>query len=405
MKVIVREGHEINLVTVDVWVRAGSANETAANNGISHMVEHMLFKATKRFGPGQIDRELEGVGAELNGGTSRDWVHFYTTVASKYLPTAVDLLGDALSNPEFRQEDMDKERQVVLDEIARAESDPAHRALDLFYRTAFSAHPYKFSPTGDRDTVNKLTRDDLVGYYNQRYLPANTCVSIAGDVTRDDAVKLVAQAFSGYGRNGKDATPASIAVEPPIPSPRVQHFRGSSSQAYLVLGYLVPPASEAVEGCTLDVILAIIGDTYQGRIAADLNAARVKFTRIDTDYINQRYPTVFTVTAAVEPSDVERAASVILTEFARLRVESVSEGELVMAKQKVVGGDLFQQETFSGQARSLGLYESIASYSLALKYGAVASQINSSDVLFTAAKYFGPSNYCLVVVDPGAGGK
>jgi predicted Zn-dependent peptidase len=398
MKVIIREGRSINLAAVDIWVKAGSVNETAETNGVSHFVEHMIFKATQKYAPGQIDREIEGLGAELNGGTSRDYVHFYTTVASEYLSAALDALADAIMNAQFRPEDVEKERRVILDEIARAESNPMRRAAALFAQAAFKSHPYRLPPTGTRESISKLTRDDLVNYYQARFTPANTCVSIAGEVSKADALEVAQKAFSGFERIGPTA--ADPQPEPARVSAVSARFRLPSKQAYVILGYPAPPASELRDSCALDVILAVLGDTNRGRIAAALTQQGLRFSEITAEFTAQRYPTTFSITVAVDPQDIDKAISVLVSEFRALAKNPAAAEELARAKRLVEGSDLFEQETFSGQARSLGLYESIASYDLALKYGGTVRSLTAEDVMSAASRYFGADNYCLVILEP-----
>ena len=398
MKVIVREGHAVNLAAVDVWIKAGSVNETEANSGVSHFVEHMIFKATRKYGPGQIDREIEGLGAELNGGTSRDWAHFYTTVASEYLPAALEILADAVTNAQFRPEDVERERGVILDEIARADSDPSHRAFDLFSQTAFAVHPYKLCPVGAKDSVSRLTREDLVAYYDRYYVPANVCVVIAGDIPKADAIALAGRAFAGF--EGATQPAADPPPEAPMASPRVWRFRLPTERAYIVVGYHVA-AADFKEICALDVVLALFGDTYRGRVPAALNTSGIGFDEIAVNFITQRYATTFSVLVSVDPGDVDGAVPVLLAEFRRLVEERVPPDELAQAKRLVEGGDLFEQETFSGQARALGLYDSIASsYDLALKYGSTVRSVSDADIMAAVGKSFGEDNYCVVIIEP-----
>ena len=398
LKVIVREGHETNLVAVDIWVKAGSINETAANNGISHLTEHMIFKATRKYGPGELDRQIEGLGAELNGGTSKDWVHFYTTVASEYLPSALDVLSDALTNPQFRAEDLEKERQVISDEIARSDSDPIHLAFRSFCDTAFASHPYHLPAMGLRESLMKLTREDLVAYYSEHYSPKNTCIVIAGDVSKTDAVSQVERAFSGYQGAAKDSP--VIPSEPPITSPRVKKLPSPTKQAYVMPGYLGPPASQAKEACAVDVIMMLLGDTYRGRLPAALTARGVHFDSVSTDFITQRDQSPITAIVSVEPDDVEETRLVLRDAFRQLGQGPIPDGELEHAKRLVEGADLFDQETFTGQARALGLYESIGSYEMALNYGSTVRSLTEADIISTARKYFGPDNYCLIIMEP-----
>ncbi len=398
LKVIVREGHVVNLVAVDIWVRAGTATETTANSGISHLVEHMIFKGTKKYGPGQADREIEGLGAELNGGTSRDYVHFYTTVASEYLPKALDVLADAITNAQFRPEEIEKERGVLSDEIARVDSDPVRRALNLFARTAYAGHPYGLPATGLKDSINGLSRDALLAYYAKYYTPGNTVVSVAGDVSAPDAVALVGKAFEGY--KGAAAMQTALQDVTPITTPRTAVADSPDDKTHIVFGYLGPPISRFTDSCALDVVLALFGDSYGGRIASALNARGIAFGELQTDYMFLRGTTTFSTLVSVDPKDEDAAVEVIKSEYLRVAGDAVPDGELEQAKRTAVGGDLFDQETFSGQARALGLYESIGSYDLALKYGTTVSGIKGADVQDAAHRYFGAGNYCLVKLKP-----
>lgn len=401
MKVIMREGHAINLAALDIWVKSGSVNETEADNGVSHFVEHMIFKATERYGPGEIDREIEGLGAELNGGTSKDWVHFYTTVASEHLPTALDALADAIMNAKFSGEDVEKERQVILDEIARAESNPSQRALSLFSRTAFVVHPYRLPPMGTRESVSGLSRDELIEYYKRHYRPENITVVIAGDVHAGEALNAVNKAFRGFTTSGglEDAISAPPA-EPAPATTRARRFRSLNGKTYVVLGYHAARAADLKEVCALDVMLALLGDTYHGRVSTSLSAKGIAFSSITTDFVTQRHPSTFAVLVSAEPSQTDKVISVLTGEFRRLVTEAVPNAELAQAKRAAEGGDLFDQETFAGQARALGLYDATASHDFALKYGAVVRSLTSSDILKAAQKYFGSRNCCVAIIEP-----
>ena len=244
MKVIVREGHVVNLVAVDVWVKAGSANEDSSNSGVAHFCEHMVFRATKKYGPGEIDRELEGVGAEANGATSKDYIHLYTTRGERTSPDRPRRTGGCSDERPDPTGGSVKERQVVLDEIARTDSDPLKVAVNIFARTAYTTHPYMRTATGNREAVMRLKRDDLVSYYKQHFTPANTCVSIAGDVTNQAAVAAVRQAFAGFDKFTRTfrVETRNPPAEPVRTSPLIRRYAWKqSAKAYVVFGFLAAP--------------------------------------------------------------------------------------------------------------------------------------------------------------------
>ena len=401
MKLIVREGRQAPLAALDIWVRAGAAYETPDNNGISHFVEHMIFKTTSKYGPGQIDREIEGMGAELNGGTSKDWMHFYTTVAAEYLPSAVEVLADAITTARFKEEDIAKERQVILDEIARAESNQDKRVMGLFAGLAYGSHPYALPPEGTKDVIGALTRDQLVSYYNRMYIPSNVCVVIAGDVSAAQALVMVKAAFAGFKSPAKPGASISVTKSEPAKSPpNAVKYKLPVKQAHVVLGFMAASASDLLDSAALDVMLNILGNTNGGRIHDALTASKIHFNGIDADFITQKQPSAFTVHVTADQADADKIPSIILTELRRLAVEHSDMGELFHAKRVVEGADLFEQETFSGQARALGMYDMIAVWDMSMKYAPTVKGLAPEDIRLVAEKYFSKDNYTLLVVEP-----
>lgn len=395
LRVIVAEDHHVNLVAIDIWIRAGSVYETPEKNGVSHFVEHMIFKATDKYGPGEIDRIIEGLGAEVNGGTSKDWQHFYTTVASEHIGIVLDVLADAILNARFDPDEIEKERGIILDEIARAESDPARLAVRVFYQTAYAVHPYKLPAMGTKESISALTRSDILDYYKMRYTPQNMIVVMVGDVKKAEALDLIGEKFGGFRRTSPEV---KVQAEPPQLTHRIAKGGVTSSQSCIVVGYHGPSVSDFRDCCALDVASVVLGDTYRGRLCDALRAKKVKFTSISVDFMTQRDPSVFSVLIATDPTDAQSAAQVALSEMHKLATEGIEPSELAQAKRLIEGSDLFERETVSGRARALGLYEAIASYSLALDYIPTVRSITQADIANVALKYLTGDGYTLVTI-------
>jgi len=392
LKVIVREGNSTDLAALDIWVRAGAVNELPEKCGTAHFIEHMIFKATDRYGPGQLDREIEGVGADLNAGTTHDYAHFYTTVPSDALPTALNALADAVVNAVFREEEVEKERRVILDELARSEADPFQYALDRVAGLLYLNHPYGRPQVGSRATIARITRDDLVAFHRAYFTPANTTVVIAGRVRSADVVALVERAFAGFDR---PSSPRVSHPEQSLDAPRIQSLPHRSAQAHVAVAFRAPGIADFREVCVMDVIEIVLGGTAHGRIADALVREGVPFTKIRTDYVTRRDPSFLAVIAAVEPEYAEKARAAIVSEIRR---PGVTEDEVSYARRLIEGRYLFEQETLAGRARALGFYETIASCDIALKYVPTVRAITVGDVESVAAKYFASESYAAVTL-------
>jgi predicted Zn-dependent peptidase len=192
--------------------------------------------------------------------------------------------------------------------------------------------------------------------------------------------------------------------EPRQTQPHTRHIQLDSEQAYVVVGYRAPSVSQFKEACALDVALAALGDTYGGRLSTALAGKRIKVTKIAVDFITQRDPGLFSVLLTADPADAGRAGQAALDEMRRLGSKGLTSAELAQAKRLIEGSDMFEQETFSGQARALGLYEAIASYDLALSYAKTIRSMTQADVVRAARKYLSGEGYTLVTLGPEPAG-
>ena len=167
------------VVTLDAWINTGSANENDSLNGISHFLEHMMFKGTPRYGVGQLDQMIMNVGGVWNAGTSKDFTHYYVTVASPYFHTALDAISDMLQNALIDATEFDKERLVILEEYRRKQDDPSGVLFDELYELCYSEGPYRRSVIGTFESISKTTRDDMYDYYTRYYTPDNMVLMLS----------------------------------------------------------------------------------------------------------------------------------------------------------------------------------------------------------------------------------
>ena len=187
----IKEDHSRPIVTIDTWVKTGSVNETAENNGVSHFLEHLLFKGTERYGPGQIDRLLESRGAQFNAATSDDFTHFYITTAPAYFEEALALHADMMTHAAIPPKELPQERKVVQEEINRADDNPSRQLYVELSRRMYGTHGYGMDTLGPKENIARIPRENILAYYHYWYQPRNFNTIIVGDIDPNKVKKLV----------------------------------------------------------------------------------------------------------------------------------------------------------------------------------------------------------------------
>ncbi len=218
LTVVIRPNPSSPVVAVQAWVKAGSTTEAEARAGMSHILEHMAFKGTKRRGPGEIAREVEAVGGEINAYTSFDQTVYHITLSGRFLENALDILADTLGNSVFDPAELSRELEVILEEVRMNEDDPGRVVSKALFREAYKVHPYGRPVIGYVDTIRKTTREDLLAYFHANYVPGNMVLVIAGAVDPKTSRPLIERTFGqlppGSAPEGRDAGRAAAEGDP-----------------------------------------------------------------------------------------------------------------------------------------------------------------------------------------------
>jgi len=396
LKVIVQEDHSVDLVAVDVWVRAGSRYETAETNGVSHFIEHLLFKATDKRSHGQVDMEIESLGASLEARTSRDWAHFYTVVAQRYLEQSLDVLADVVANPKFHPADIEHERNVILDEIARQDSNPMLTLRDQVFKSAFTTHPYGLPVQGTRDSVKKITREMIVSQYNRLYVPENITVILVGDISPVTGVTAVKKAFGAMEK--KSFQPVEMPKEPEKKEQTRKVVKANTKLSYLAVAFPAPSIKEQPDVFAMDILTSYLGTGYQSWMAVELRDKQRLAVEVSSEFITHRDPSVTILVVAAEPGKIDKAEEAIFTKIEELRTKPISEGEMLRARRSLEGGYAFDVETFSGRAATLGFYEAADSFEFARSYIQNLRKVTTQDIQSAAQKYLDPDKAVVVLL-------
>src|SRR5690242_10250970 len=241
LTVVFEEQHAARVAAFQVWVKAGSADERPDQAGLAHLHEHMLFKGTARRGPGEIARDVEAHGGEINAWTSFDQTVYHIVIASQFARMGLDILGDAIRSSAFDADELSREIEVVCEEIKRSQDTPARRASRDLFSTAYQVHPYRHPVIGTAESVRGFTRDKVLEFYRRHYTPRNLVLSAAGDFTEAELRRWVEEIFGGdWGRPHEGAVARSR--EPEAVRRRVLLRPDEVKEVYFNLAFPIPQA-------------------------------------------------------------------------------------------------------------------------------------------------------------------
>jgi zinc protease len=356
LTVVFEEQHAAKVAAFQVWVKAGSADERPDQAGLAHLHEHMLFKGTERRGPGEIARDVEAHGGEINAWTSYDQTVYHIVIASQFARMGLDILGDAVRRSAFDAGELSREIEVVCEEIKRSQDTPSRRASRDLFSTAYQVHPYRLPVIGTEQSVRSFTREKVLEFYHRHYTPKNLVLSVSGDLREAELREWVEEIFGGdWGRpyeGGVQRAPE------PVPTGRRIHLRPDDvKEAWLHLSFGICEADHP-DTPALDVLAMIAGQGDASRLVREVKRRHNLANDVHAFAYTPRDPGLFSVSLNTQPVHVARAIEEAARVLATLRVTPVSADELATAKALVEAEAVYQRETVQGVARKMGFYQS-----------------------------------------------
>jgi predicted Zn-dependent peptidase len=329
VRVVTEAVPSVRSIALGMFVGTGSRYEAPAQAGVSHFLEHLLFKGTDRFSSEEIDQIFDGMGAEMNAGTGKETTSVYSRFLDQHLERALDVMADMVLRPAYP--DIDSERQVVIEEIAMYEDEPSEKVHDVLAEAVFGDHPLGRPIIGTADVIASVPVPDIASYHDGRYVGSNLVVSAAGNLDHDELVALVERL----------ATAPSGEVEPPAPAPdaiapRACFRQKQTEQYHLCLGG--PGIARADERrFALRVLDTILGGSSSSRLFQEVREKRGLAYNVfsySSQYVDSGQVGVYVGT---RPDNVRQAMDVIAAELRRIATEPVAADELDRAKENVKG--------------------------------------------------------------------
>ena len=405
MKVIVKEDHRAAVVISQLWYRVGSAQEHSGITGISHLLEHMLFKGTEKYPSETFASMLAEIGARDNAFTGRDYTAYYQIMEKSKLEISFALESDRMLNLIFSPDEFASELEVVKEERRlRTDDNPNALVYEQLYATAFINGPYRNPIIGWMSDLDHLTIEDLKQWYNRWYAPNNATLVIAGDVQPQTVFALAEKHFAASPhRTIKTNKPR---LDPPQTGARRVTVKAVAELPYLMLGYKVPSLATVEqdwEAYALSVLEGILDGGRSARLSKRLVRERELVAGASCSYyLYSRYPTLFlfdaTPAAAYGVADAERA---LYEEIRQLQETPVSEKELARVKAQVIAGEVYQRDSLQRQATVIGVLETVGlGWEVMDEYSARINAVTAEQVQSVARKYLIDRNLTVALLEP-----
>ncbi len=389
LEVVLEENHAAPVVAFQAWVKVGSADEPPELAGIAHVFEHMLFKGTSKRGVGQIAREVEGSGGEINAWTSHDETVYHLVLASHFFDTGLDILADTLQNSSFDATEFERERNVVLEEVKQGLDDPDRQAGQGLFQAAFDVHPYGRPIIGTETTVRRLRRDDLLAFFSKYYVASNVTLVVVGDFQTDAARERIQAAF-GKMRSGVPVS--SRPHQPEQDGLRAVVIGRDVKEAQLLLGFRTPAIGHE-DVAALDLLAVALGQGDSSRLNLEVVRNRQLVTNASSYLFSARDPGMLVVGANLPPGRLDEALRGMLDEIMRLSREEIGPEELAKARTMLESDRVYDRETVQGYARKLGFFAAIAGdVDFEERYLASLQKLRAADLKRVAAKYLRIAN-------------
>jgi predicted Zn-dependent peptidase len=350
LRILVEEVPQSRSVSVGIWVRVGSRDDSPAVQGVSHLIEHLAFKGTARRDADAISREIDAVGGHLNAATGKEVTFYYADVPAEGLSTAVDVLVDLALHPRFDADQIELERNVVLEEIRGSLDDPEQLAYDLFAAGLWDdGHPLSHSVLGTQEAIAGATRQQIVSHHACFYRPENAVLVACGAVNARDLVEQANELFP----SDEPSEGTSDRRSMPTLRPERSHHERATGQTHVYFGLAGPDSSDD-DRFPLEVVNSVLGDGPSSRLFRSIREDRGLAYAVASNVTCYSDCGVWLTYAGVGPKTVSPVIDIVSAEFERLRAEPIPEDELELAKAKLRGHLILGLETNGSRTVRLG---------------------------------------------------
>ncbi|WP_019119172.1 M16 family metallopeptidase [Brevibacillus massiliensis] len=393
LRIVTEQIPSVRSVALGIWVGTGSKFEQESNNGISHFLEHMFFKGTETRSAKEIAEAFDEIGGNVNAFTSKEYTCYYARVLDQHAMLALDVLADMYFHSVFDNGELEKEKNVVIEEISMYEDTPDDLVHDLIARASFADHPLGYSILGTEGVLRSLTRDDLVRYIDQRYTPDNTVVAVAGNFD-DRLIEEIKRRFGRYRRPGEPAR-----VEQPAFVARTIARHKATEQAHLCLSL---PGFQAGHDDIYSLILLnnVLGGSMSSRLFQEIREERGLAYSVYSYHTAYKETGMFTVYAGTAPEQVGQVFDIVTSILRDVSERGITAKELSKGKEQLKGSLMLSLESTNSRMSRLGKNELLLGRHLSLDQMTEKIDAVTHDSVLAAARQLFHNQLAIAMVSP-----
>jgi len=351
VRIITEEIEHVRSAAIGIWVGAGSRDEREGYEGISHFMEHMFFKGTERRTARALAESLEAVGGQLNAFTTKEYTCYYVRVLDEDLDLAIDVLSDMFFHSLFDEMEIEKEKNVVIEEIKMYEDSPDELIHDIFSEHVWNEHPLGKPILGTEESIRALSRDKIMQFLSEHYAPDNVVIAVAGKIKHEDVVAKLSDQFGTFRRGGRrvlEGTPIGLTVE--------HYQKKDTEQMHILLG--VPGLGQDDDDIyAMHIFNNILGGGLSSRLFQKIREQRGLAYSVYSYHATYVDTGLFAIYAGTSPKNTKEVIECILQELKEIKQQDITEGELVRTKAQIKGGLYLGLEAVSSRMSRLGKTE------------------------------------------------
>lgn len=395
VRIITEEIPHVRSVSIGLWVGAGSRDEGPEINGMAHFIEHMMFKGTENRTAKQIAESLDAVGGQLNAFTSKEYTCYYAKVLDEHLDVAVDLLADMFFNSLFQPEELEKEKNVIIEEIKMYEDAPDELVHDFFTSTIWNGHALGRPVIGTTEVIRATTREQMVDFYKKFYVPESLVIAVAGSIRHETVVARLAPLFSSFAGSA-----SRREYRTPVASARITGKQKDTEQVHLCLGTPGLPLDHE-KTYHLHVLNSILGGGISSRLFQEIREERGLAYSVYSYHSSYRDAGLFTVYTGLSRENLDQVLALISREMKDIKQQGISAEEVQRAKAQLKGSMFLGLENVSNRMSRLGKSELCLNRVVTPDEAAdKIDRVTGKDVRQLAEELFVKENFTVAAIGP-----